>query len=302
MAGNLQPSKGATPNPNRPHAYHHHGIPEIREKTTMQQNQKKDVAARKTMSNSQAFKMQEEERAKKPKIVFLDVDGVLHSIRVTRQEQLFNAQKMGLLRRILNASGAQIVLSSAWRRTAPTLRMAYAMLQKHGIATPIDITPDYGLCGKRSAEILTWVDKYQIKDWIAIDDMDLNAGEPRMRPHFIKCNPLVGLTNDLVEQSINILNKHDHQSHSEVDQLVAKALNVHGGAGVAGTNTITTTTGHYNGKSHVCRGYAKIFGCKCRTRAGEASSKRIPGTVASGQQHQHHSHQHHSHRNQTLIR
>mmetsp|Transcript_19763 Transcript_19763/g.49715 ORF Transcript_19763/g.49715 Transcript_19763/m.49715 type:complete len:305 (-) Transcript_19763:992-1906(-) len=237
MAGNLQPSKGATPNPNRPHAYHHHGIPEIREKTTMQQNQKKDVAARKTMSNSQAFKMQEEERAKKPKIVFLDVDGVLHSIRVTRQEQLFNAQKMGLLRRILNASGAQIVLSSAWRRTAPTLRMAYAMLQKHGIATPIDITPDYGLCGKRSAEILTWVDKYQIKDWIAIDDMDLNAGEPRMRPHFIKCNPLVGLTNDLVEQSINILNKHDHQSHSEVDQLVAKALNVHGGAGVAGTNT-----------------------------------------------------------------
>ncbi len=51
--------------------------------------------------------------------------------------------------------------------------------------------------------------QYIISDWIAIDDMDLNAGEPRMRPHFIKCNPLVGLTNDLVEQSINILNRND---------------------------------------------------------------------------------------------
>ncbi len=41
--------------------------------------------------------------------------------------------------------------------------MAYQMLAKHGIETPIDITPDFGICGKRSAEILTWVDKYQIK-------------------------------------------------------------------------------------------------------------------------------------------
>ncbi|CAD7926750.1 unnamed protein product [Amoebophrya sp. A25] len=159
-----------------------------------------------TLSNSEHFKQEQEERQRKPKIVFLDVDGVLHSIRVTRQEQLFNGQKMALLRKILQATDAQIVLSSAWRRTAPTLRMAYAMLSKHGIATPIDITPDYGVCGKRSAEILTWVDKYGIKDWIAIDDMDLNQGEPRMRPHFIRCNPLIGLTNDLVEQSISILN------------------------------------------------------------------------------------------------
>ena len=37
------------------------------------------------------------------------------------------------------------VLSSAWRRTAPTLRMAYAMLNKHGIETPIDVTPDFGV-------------------------------------------------------------------------------------------------------------------------------------------------------------
>jgi len=163
--------------------------------------------ARKTKTED--FRARMEERQKKPKIIFLDVDGVLHSIRVARQEQLFNPQKMALLRKIIQATDAQIVLSSAWRRTGPTLRMAYQMLNKHGIETPIDVTPDYGICGKRSAEILTWVDKYQIRDWIAIDDLDLNAGEPRMRPHFIKCNPLIGLTNDLVDQGVAILNQND---------------------------------------------------------------------------------------------
>ena len=37
------------------------------------------------------------------------------------------------------------------------------MLNRHGIETPIDITPDFGICGKRSSEILTWVEKYGIK-------------------------------------------------------------------------------------------------------------------------------------------
>merc|ERR1712003_6637 len=107
---------------------------------------------------------------------------------------------MALLRKLIASTDAQVVLSSAWRRTAPTLRMAYQMLNRHGIETPIDVTPDFGICGKRSNEILTWVEKYGIRDWVAVDDLDLNVGEPRMRGHFLKCNPLIGLTNDLVEQ------------------------------------------------------------------------------------------------------
>lgn len=140
------------------------------------------------------------------KIIFLDVDGVLHSVRVTRQEQLFNPQKMALLRKMIANTDAQIVLSSAWRRTPPTLRMCYQMLHRHGIDAPIDITPDYGLCAKRSSEILYWVDKFQPATWVAIDDLDLHAGEPRMRGHFLKCNPLIGVTNDLVEYGISVLN------------------------------------------------------------------------------------------------
>ena len=44
------------------------------------------------------------------KVIFLDVDGVLHSIRVTRQEQLFNPQKMALLRKLISNTDAQVGL------------------------------------------------------------------------------------------------------------------------------------------------------------------------------------------------
>jgi len=159
-----------------------------------------------TTSPAEAFRQQVEKRQEKPKIIFLDVDGVLHSVRVTRQEQLFNSQKMALLRKLLRDTDSQIVLSSAWRRTGATLRMCYAMLQKHGIQTPIDVTPDFGMCGKRSNEILTWVDRFQITKWVAIDDLDLLSGEPRLRGHFLKCNPLIGLTNELIDEGTRILN------------------------------------------------------------------------------------------------
>ena len=46
------------------------------------------------------------------KIIFLDVDGVLHSIRVTRQEQLFNPQKMALLRKLIACTGAEVGIAS----------------------------------------------------------------------------------------------------------------------------------------------------------------------------------------------
>lgn len=85
--------------------------------------------------------------------------------------------------------------------------MAYAMLEKHGIDRPIDITPDFGIMAKRSQEILQWVDKHKLVNWVALDDLDLNAGEPRMRPHFIKTNPLVALTNEQAEQAIRILTR-----------------------------------------------------------------------------------------------
>ena len=48
------------------------------------------------------------------RVVFLDVDGVLHSLA---GDEMFNSACMDRLRRIVHSSNATIVLSSSWRQS-----------------------------------------------------------------------------------------------------------------------------------------------------------------------------------------
>ena len=52
------------------------------------------------------------------KIVFLDVDGVLHSIFARTESQLFRSDCLKRLKKIIEQTGAKIVLSSSWRKSA----------------------------------------------------------------------------------------------------------------------------------------------------------------------------------------
>ena len=51
------------------------------------------------------------------KVIFLDVDGVLHPYH-SRPNQQFRAHCMRRLKAIIDTTGAKIVLSTSWRRTA----------------------------------------------------------------------------------------------------------------------------------------------------------------------------------------
>lgn len=136
-------------------------------------------------------------------VVFLDVDGVLHSVRCTRQSQQFGRAQMAQLVRTIEGSGASIVLSTAWR-TIPEARMTVcAKLREAGLPQPIGKTPDFGMM-RRPCEILTWVDQYRPAAWVSIDDMPLDA-DPRMRGHFVRTNPLQGLTPVLAAEAIRLL-------------------------------------------------------------------------------------------------
>jgi len=144
-------------------------------------------------------------KSKMGPVIFLDIDGVLHPVQVTREYQLFRRDKMSLLRYLVQQSNASIVLSSAWRLAPRTAQIANQQLVRHGMDTYIDKTADHGYGGKRSAEILEWVNKYQPSAWIAIDDIDLACGEPRMMPHFIHTNPSIGLTAEQCELGLRML-------------------------------------------------------------------------------------------------
>jgi len=140
-------------------------------------------------------------------VIFLDVDGVLHSVQSTRQDQLFRQDKMSLLRTLVEKTGACICLSSAWRLNHQTMTIVNQQLVRHGLLPVIGKTGDYGPRGRRTEEILSWVQSHQPNAWIAIDDIDLLVGEPRMRGHFVHTNPLVGLTREGCERGIRMLRK-----------------------------------------------------------------------------------------------
>lgn len=140
-------------------------------------------------------------------VIFLDVDGVLHPVNVTRQDQLFRRDKMSMLRHLIQQTGAEICLSSAWRLQPQTMRIVNQELVRHGMNPAIDKTGDFGRNGKRSSEILKWVASHEPSAWVAIDDMDLTEGELRMRGHFLHTNSFVGLTVEGIEQALRMLKK-----------------------------------------------------------------------------------------------
>ena len=77
------------------------------------------------------------------KIVFLDVDGVLHSVLSRHQHQLFNRACMLRLKKIIDTAGARIVLSSAWRSTPSGCDEVKQVLKSYGIASFFDKTPQF---------------------------------------------------------------------------------------------------------------------------------------------------------------
>jgi len=136
-------------------------------------------------------------------VVFLDVDGVLHSVRCTRLNQQFGRAQMQQLVRAIQATGADIVLSTAWRTIPEARRVVCEKLREYGLPQPVGRTPDFGM-PRRPCEILTWVEQHRPAAWVAIDDMPLDA-DPRMQGHFVRTNPIHGLTPLLCQEAIRVL-------------------------------------------------------------------------------------------------
>lgn len=146
---------------------------------------------------------------KSVKVVFLDCDGVLSPLCGS---EFFLPEKMNLLKRIVDATGAVIVLSSSWRGSEFGRNEVSKALASHGIPDFIGCTPQ--MPGSRAGEILKWIEDthlsgaLRVANFVALDDIDL----PRTAPDpifFAKhavvtaCN--VGLTHHHVERAIAAL-------------------------------------------------------------------------------------------------
>lgn len=164
------------------------------------------------------------------KIIFLDIDGVLNQ---NNGKYAYNDEcgSTGIdpncvnrLNKILKKTRAKIVIISAWRymiiRGAMEIKGFSYLLQTHGllknrifdyIAKDLTNSSDDM---SRGLLISQWVEKYKSKKlnkihrlthYVVIDDKDLGIsaqGHP-----FIQTNPITGLTDENVEEAINILKK-----------------------------------------------------------------------------------------------
>lgn len=149
------------------------------------------------------------------KILFLDVDGVLNTAAWFKTTQLprhvksheksaaVDPYRVALVHRILEATGAKVVVSSAWRLHSEGL----AAVQQWTAPHYLDRTPEYPSFYDRHKEIQEWLDKRHDVTHYAILDDDLVASHGH-GDNFFKTEWYGdGLTQEIANQIIAHLNR-----------------------------------------------------------------------------------------------
>lgn len=179
------------------------------------------------------------------KVIFLDIDGVLNSEEwaVRRFEEMstdaiensypygeFDKKLVVNLNKIVRETNAKVVISSSWRQGRTMEELQKILDNKGFIGEVIDMTPcmgaplGFGYTVPRGCEIDWWLEqkgKFQRINWsveeqlkyeqratvknyvILDDDSDMLYNQ---REHFVRTSWKFGLTEDLADLAIKILN------------------------------------------------------------------------------------------------
>jgi len=164
------------------------------------------------------------------KIMFLDIDGVLNTKwwytqmdRNSPRDQYgyaFDPKAVANLKRIVEETGAGIVISSSWKSFG--FSELEEMWTDRGLpgkligVTPNSVSDELLLDADidsielfhiRGEEIKEWLTKHgkNVSNYAIIDDMDNML--PEQQSHFVHTNPEVGITEEDAEKAIAIINK-----------------------------------------------------------------------------------------------
>ena len=153
------------------------------------------------------------------KVIFLDIDGVLNSRAYDRkrdwqQQTAIDETRLPLVKRIVDETGAKIVLSSTWREhwekepaqcdeDGVYINRVFA---KYGLQV-FDKTPRLALQLDRPDEIKAWLSgtEERIESFVILDDYRYAWAE--LSDRFVKTNPHfgLGLEEEHVRRAIAIL-------------------------------------------------------------------------------------------------
>ncbi|MBE5955917.1 MAG: hypothetical protein E7253_05635 [Lachnospiraceae bacterium] len=143
------------------------------------------------------------------KIIFLDIDGVMNHEHSTED---MDGACLYQLKRIIDCTGAKIVLTSSWKmyylRGDENPVKLYFEKRLHSFGLELfDIAPHIG-SGKRALEIKQWLAEHKnYKSYVIIDD-NMFPGFQKMKEHLCLTNwSNGGLTKECADMAINILNQ-----------------------------------------------------------------------------------------------
>lgn len=150
------------------------------------------------------------------KIIFLDIDGVLNCEYSKSRCDGFigiDMTKLRLLKQIVDATGAKIVLSSTWRIGYDRLghelqhhaKYMNRKFQKAGLII-YDVTPYKK--HRRSEEIEEWLEDKDVESFVILDDEDFEWS-PELRKRWIKSSFYEangGIRQEHVDRAIELLN------------------------------------------------------------------------------------------------
>lgn len=145
------------------------------------------------------------------KVIFLDFDGVLNAeADICRYGVCILSPQIRLLKQIVDATGANIVLSTSWREhwsaeeaaCDQTGLLMNDIFSQHGLQI-WDKTPD--LRTRREVEIKSWLDAHpETEQFVILDDALLSADF--MNDHFVKTSSYFGGLDEAdVKKAIEIL-------------------------------------------------------------------------------------------------
>ena len=157
------------------------------------------------------------------KVIFLDIDGVLNSEDFLKNNpnQAIDKNRVGILKNIVDKTGAVIIMSSGGRLWFDDNMMpedGYSQCL-YDILCEFEIklfgkTPDFSteeirtkktFSHVKAKEITAWLTEHEIVDkYVVIDDLNLKNEE--INAHLIRTNGQVGITEDDAMRVIDMLN------------------------------------------------------------------------------------------------
>ena len=146
------------------------------------------------------------------KVIFLDFDGVLNSHKwiganqhLFKSNQLFmhsdvDSEAVARVQRIVDATGAKVVVSSTWRRFN-SIGELRRVLKKHGFTGEvISTTPTHG--GPRGTEIQSWLNDNPVEGFVIVDD---DSDMVHLMNKLVQTTFDLGLQDEHVDKAIAVL-------------------------------------------------------------------------------------------------